>query len=106
MRQKLKHGASMNAWSLPQRLALSLGWYLSDTEAAQCGLHAMDQLGGGMCQLGGDCPCPHVQWSYPSWCAASGHVAARGGAVVAAHTADRHRRWPVAERVHSSICAT
>ena len=101
-----KHGASMNTSSLSQRHALSLGWCLSDTEAAHWGLHAMGQLGGGLCQLDGDHPCSHVQRSYPSWCTTSGHVAARGGTVVAAHTADRRKQWPVAGRMHSSICAT
>ena len=38
---------------------------------------------GGVCRLGGDRPCPHVQRSYPSWCVASGHVAARKATVVA-----------------------
>ena len=65
----------------------------------------MGQLGRGV-SLGGDRPHPHVQWSYHSWCVATGPMAARGGTVVAARTADRHRRRPVAGRVHNSMGAT
>ena len=51
----------MSVLSLSLKRALSSGWCLSDTGGALWVPRVSELVGGGDCQLSGDCPYPRVQ---------------------------------------------